>query len=122
MGTVSHYMKKNPQHHKAKFNEVILALKNYLALPMIKIAYHMHGVYLAYQWSVAISSDNQHKLCVERKNPTQQIPNARPIDATNLLQEKSDFTHSNTMKMKLCRVDKNVLNKEFLDAWLKNIN
>ena len=49
MGTVSPRMKKNPQHHKAKFNEVILALKNYLALPMIKIAYHMHGVYLAYQ-------------------------------------------------------------------------
>ena len=46
MGTVSHHMKKNPQHHKGKFNEVILALKNYLALPMIKIIICMECIWL----------------------------------------------------------------------------
>ena len=45
MGTVSPRMTKNPQHHKEKLNEVILALNNYLALPMITIIICMECIW-----------------------------------------------------------------------------
>ena len=66
MGIVSPRMQKNPQQHKAKFNEVTLALNNYLALPMIKIIICMECIWLL-QSSVATRSENQHKSAAKEE-------------------------------------------------------
>jgi hypothetical protein len=118
MGTVSPRMKKNPQHHKAKFNEGILALNNYLALPMNKIIICMECIWLINDLLLLALRINTNSATKE-EIPQNKSPMQGQLTQQNLLQEKNHFTYSNAMKMKLCRVDKNVFNKEFLDARLE---